>query len=239
MCENMRAIKLDLHIHSIYSDDSSIRLDDLIKYASKKKLDGFAVCDHDSLEAYERLKPKAEQNELIAIPGMEIKTNIGEVIGLFIEEEIDTSNKDFFTIVNLIKEKNGLVVIPHPFDFLRRNHLKMSLMNKDLVEKYIDGIEVINSRILFSSCIKKAREFKKAHNLFETGGSDAHHKKEIGNGYTLVRDVEELSLQTIKQNLIAQKSKSIGGMSSPYFHFISIFNKLLKGTIPVINLDFF
>jgi len=235
----MRAIKLDLHIHSIYSDDSSIRLDDLIKYASKKNLDGFAVCDHDSLEAYERLKPKAEQNELIAIPGMEINTNIGEVIGLFIEDEIDTHNNDFFTIVNLIKEENGLVVIPHPFDFLRRNHLKMSLMTEDLVEDYIDGIEVLNSRILFSNCIKKAREFKQNHNLFETGGSDAHHKNEIGNGYTLIKDMEEVSLQAIKQNLIAQKSKSMGEISSPYFHFISIFNKILKGTIPIVNFDLF
>ncbi|TFF98028.1 MAG: PHP domain-containing protein, partial [Promethearchaeota archaeon] len=64
-------MKLDLHIHSIYSDDSSISLDDVIKYSKKRGLDGFAVCDHDNLDAYKVLNSKAKKQNLIAIPGME------------------------------------------------------------------------------------------------------------------------------------------------------------------------
>jgi hypothetical protein len=233
----MRDLKLDLHVHSIYSDDSSVTLEDIIQFSKKKDLDGVAVCDHDCLKGYERLKPKAQKNNLIVIPAMEIKTNIGEVIGLFIEREIDTSNNEFFTIIDQIKQQNGLVVIPHPYDFLRSNHLKMELLTENIVTKYIDGIEVINSRILFSKCIKKARKFKNDHNLFETGGSDAHHKKEIGNGYTLIQNIEDKSLQTIKQKLMKNHSKSMGIKSSPYFHFVSIFNKILKGTIPVLDIS--
>lgn len=233
----MRDLKLDLHVHSVYSDDSSVTLEDIIQFSKKKDLDGVAVCDHDSLKGYEKLKPKAQENNLIVIPAMEIKTNIGEVIGLFIEREIDTSNNEFFNILNQIKQQNGLVVIPHPYDFLRSNHLKMEVLTEDIIAKYIDGIEVINSRILFSKCIKKARKFKNDHNLFETGGSDAHHKKEIGNGYTLIQNIEDKSLQTIKQKLMNKYSKSMGTKSSPYFHFVSIFNKILKGTIPVLDIS--
>lgn len=235
----MRDLKLDLHVHSVYSDDSSVTLEDIIQFSKKRDLDGVAVCDHDSLNGYERLKPKAQNNNLIAVPAMEIKTNIGEVIGLFIEREIDTSNNEFLNIVEQIKQQKGLVVIPHPYDFLRSNHLKMELLTKNIVAKYIDGIEVINSRILFSNCIKKARKFKNNHNLFETGGSDAHHKKEIGNGYTLIQNIEDNSLQAIKQKLIHKQSKSIGEKSSPYFHFVSIFNKILKGTVPVLDFTIF
>ena len=70
-----------------------------------------------------------------ALPGMEIKTNIGEIIGLFINEEIHTQDKDFFKIVEKIKENNGLVVIPHPFDFLRDNRLKLNLLSEDIIKK--------------------------------------------------------------------------------------------------------
>ncbi len=235
----MRDIRLDLHIHSVYSEDSSISIDDIITYSKKKGLDGFAVCDHDTLGAYEQLMPRAQKKGLIAIPGMEIKTSIGEVIGLFIEREIDIANNDFFSIVKEIKEVNGLVVIPHPYDFLRRNHLKMSLLNDNIIKKYIDGIELINSRILFSSCIEKARRFKKTHTLFETGGSDAHHRKEIGNGYTLIKNMNKCSLHAIKRKLMEKQSKSLGKRSSPHFHFVSIFNKILQGTLPVLDVDIF
>lgn len=235
----MKDLKLDLHIHSTYSDDSSVTLEDIIHYSKKRGLDGFAVCDHDSLEAFEQLEPKAQKNNLIAIPAMEIKTEIGEVMGLFLRREIDTTDNGFLTIVREIKQQGGLVVIPHPYDFLRRNHLKMDLLNEAIIEQYIDGIEVINSRILFSKCIRKARKFKNQHNLFETGGSDAHHKKEIGNGYTLIKNIDNDSLQSLKQKLMENQSISMGGMSSPYFHFVSIFNKLIKGTIPMLDFTFF
>ena len=56
---------------------------------------------------------------------MEIETDIGEIIGLFIDHEFSIQDNDFFNIVEEIKENNGLVIIPHPFDFLRRNRLNI------------------------------------------------------------------------------------------------------------------
>ncbi len=224
----MNSIKLDLHVHTIYSGDSLITPETALKYAKIKKLDGFAITDHDTLKAYNILRKKNHNNELIIIPGMEIKTHIGEVIGLFIAQEISTRDNNFFSIVEKIKENNGLVVIPHPFDFLRDNSLKLKYINDSIIEKYIDGIEIINSRIIFKKCIKKARKFNEKHNLFETGGSDAHSYEEIGNGYTLVRDVDE-SLESIKKSLLANKSKSMGMLSSPLVHAKTVFNKLKKG----------
>ena len=43
-------LKLDLHIHSKYSFDSLLSVEKIIKTAEKKKLDGIAICDHNSLK---------------------------------------------------------------------------------------------------------------------------------------------------------------------------------------------
>jgi hypothetical protein len=157
---------------------------------------------------------------------MEIETHIGEVIGLFLEDEVSCENNNFFHIVNQIRDYGGLVIIPHPFDFIRRNHLKTDLINDKIIKKYIDGVEIMNSRIMFQKCIKKAIEFKTKYNLFETAGSDAHHYKEIGNGYTLIQTPQGNSLEEIKQALLSKLSISMGSRSSPFYHLITIINKI-------------
>lgn len=224
----MISLKLDLHLHTIYSGDSLIKPDDLIKQAKKRGLDGFAITDHDDLSAYKILKKKALKKDLIVIPGMEIETHIGEVIGLFLREEIDVMDNHFFTIIKKIKDQQGIVLIPHPFDFLRDNHLKMNLLTDSIIEKYIDGIEIVNSRIIFPFCVNKAKKFNERYGLFETGGSDAHTIKEIGNSYTLIRNLPDTSLKSIKEALLSNRSKSMGKLSSPLVHVITVMNKLKK-----------
>ena len=224
----MNSIKLDLHIHTSYSGDSLINPRDIINYVKLKGLDGFAITDHQTLRAFKVLKEIGSNKDLIIIPGMEIKTHIGEIIILFIEDEIRFNDNNFHSIVEKVKENNGLVVIPHPFDFLRDSSLKMNLLNDKIINKFIDGIEIINSRIIFKKCITKAKNFNKKYNLFETGGSDAHTLKEIGNGYTLIRDADK-SFESIKNCLLEKKSRSMGVLSSPLVHAKTVFNKIKKG----------
>ncbi len=224
----MAPIKLDLHVHTTFSKDSLINPEEAVKKAMENGLSGIAICDHGSLKAYKFLKNKQYDNFII-IPGEEIETHIGEVIGLFIEEEIKTKDDNFFTIVNKIKDNNGLVVIPHPFDFLRSNHLKTNLLNDNIIKKYIDGIEIMNSRIIIKSCVRKARNFNEKHQLFETGGSDAHTPKEIGNGFTLLLDTDDISRDNIYEILVSKKSKSCGHLSSPLVHARTVLNKFQKG----------
>ena len=225
----MISIKLDLHLHSTYSKDSLLKPQDLVKYAKIKGLDGFAITDHDTLKAYNILKKYAQNYDLIIIPGMEIKTSIGEIIALFIEEEIDIKDNNFLSIVEKIKEINGLIVIPHPFDSFRDSHLKMNLLNDSIIKKYISGVEIINSRIILNRYVKKARNFCEKYNLFETGGSDAHTKNEIGTGYTLINDLSDKSLESVRKSLMLYKSRSMGKLSSPFVHAKTVFAKLKKG----------
>jgi len=48
------------------------------------------------------------------IVGSEISTERGEIIGLFLKEEIKPGNVQ--EVISEIKEQNGIIVIPHPFD---------------------------------------------------------------------------------------------------------------------------
>lgn len=227
----MISLKIDMHVHTVYSGDSLIKPKDLIKYAKYSGLDGIAICDHDTLSAYRILKKINKNKNFIIIPAMEIKTNIGEIIGYFLKEEISTEDNNFFTIVRKIKKQNGLIVIPHPFDFLRNNRLKMKLITEKILKKYIDGIELMNSRTIFKSCISKTRNFLNKHKniLFETGGSDAHTVREIGNGFTLIKNLSDFSLESIKKALLTKNSKSMGSLSSPFVHVSTVLNKLKKG----------
>ena len=82
-------ILVDLHMHTTWSHDCSIEVDDLLDHAEAEGLGAIAITDHNvfggALEAVE----KARGRKLIVIPGEEVKTDgQGEVIGLFLKEEI-------------------------------------------------------------------------------------------------------------------------------------------------------
>lgn len=225
----MSSLKLDLHVHTCYSGDSVIKPKDLLKQAIKKGLNGFAITDHGSLKAYKLLEKEARNKGLIVIPGMEIETHIGEIIALFIDEGVEVQDNRFLAVVEQIKEKNGLIVIPHPFDFLRSNHLKTGLLSERIIKKYLNGIEIINSRIIFNSCVKKAKKYNERFKLFETGGSDAHTLKEIGNAYTQIKNIPALTLDDAYDAFKFGNTMSCGKLSSPLVHAKTIFNKLQKG----------
>ena len=134
-------MKYDLHIHSKYSSDGYCDPRVLVKTAIKKKLSGIAVTDHNTIKG--GLKTiKYQNNDFQVIVGSEINTDRGEVIGLFLTEEIKSNT--FIDVTEEIKEQNGLVIIPHPFDEIRGNGI--NLQKKDV--KSVDFVEVFNSRCL-------------------------------------------------------------------------------------------
>jgi predicted metal-dependent phosphoesterase TrpH len=219
-------LKYDLHLHSQFSPDSLVNIRLIAQMAKKKGLAGLAITDHSTLKGYKYMKKHAEG--LLIIPGMEIETEIGEVIGLFISEEINTKYTDYMDIVDDIRSKNGLVVVPHPFDNLRSNHLKIEVMGDDIIKNTIDGVEIVNSRILSKGSILKAREFQEQFGFFRTGGSDAHTLKEIGNAYTFIPtegSQTQMTEDELKKALINKKSESYGKRSNPLVHAITVITK--------------
>jgi predicted metal-dependent phosphoesterase TrpH/glycosyltransferase involved in cell wall biosynthesis len=177
-------IAADLHLHTSWSHDCSIDVDELIDHAEAQGLGAIAVTDHNvlggALEAVER----ARGRRLVVIPGEEVKTaEQGEVIGLFLRDEIPRG-MSFEETVAAIRAHGGLVYLPHPFD---RMHAipKPETLHRHLAE--IDVFEVYNARLLFEAYNDEALRFARKYNLTPGAGSDAHVLAGVGTGAMRMR----------------------------------------------------
>jgi predicted metal-dependent phosphoesterase TrpH len=174
----------DLHLHTSWSHDCSIEVDELLDHAEAQGLGAIAVTDHNvfggALEAVERARGRG----LIVIPGEEVKTaEQGEVIGLFLQEEIP-KGMSFEETVGAIRAQGGLVYLPHPFD---RMHAipEPATLHRHLAE--IDVLEVYNARLLFEAYNDEALRFARKYNLTPGAGSDAHVLAGVGTGAVRMR----------------------------------------------------
>ena len=167
-------MKYDFHTHSKYSADGYIEPKIMVKIATKVGLSGIAVTDHNTIKGGLEAK-KYENNEIQVIVGSEILTDKGEIIGIFLTEEIKSVL--FTDVIEEIKAQNGVVIAPHPFDAIRRTSLHPT--NNDA--SFIDNVEVFNSRCVRQAYNDVANNYAKENNLNTIAGSDAHFENEIGN----------------------------------------------------------
>jgi predicted metal-dependent phosphoesterase TrpH len=191
-------ILADLHMHTNWSHDCAVDPADLIMYAEANGLGAIAVTDHNVFGGARETVELAQDHDLIVIPGEEIKTDgQGEVIGLFLHEEIPRG-MSFADTVAAIKEQEGIVYVPHPFD---RMHSipEPATLQRHLAD--IDVFEVYNARLLFEAYNEEALRFARKYNLTPGAGSDAHVLQGVGTGALRMRAFEGrdeflLSLQT-------------------------------------------
>ena len=96
------------------------------------------------------------------IPAEEVKTDgQGEVIGLFLEEEIPRG-LSFADTIAAIKAQGGLVYLPHPFDRMHAIPDPRTL-HRHLAD--IDVFEVYNARLLRESFNDEALRFARKYDL--------------------------------------------------------------------------
>jgi len=171
-------LKIDLHVHTYYSEDATTTLKELVHYAKKSGLDGVAVTDHDTMRGALKL---ARKSQLVIIPGLEIETLRGHILALNVKALIP-QKLSLTETVQKIHYGGGVAVIAHPAAVL-----KTAMGQKVTSNSKIDAVEVINSSALpfFLSTYLSCRLAKRL-NLPKTAGSDAHHAPEIGTAYTLV-----------------------------------------------------
>jgi hypothetical protein len=201
-------ILADLHMHTSWSHDCSIAVDELLDHAEAEGLGAIAVTDHNvfggALEAVE----KARGRRLTVIPGEEIKTDHqGEVIGLFLKEEIPRG-LSFGETVAAIRAQGALVYVPHPFDRLHAIPDPATL-HRHLAE--IDVFEVYNARLLFEGYNDEAVRFARKYNLTRAAGSDAHVLQGVGTGAVRMRRFSgpEEFLVSLRSAEVLRRPKSL------------------------------
>ncbi|MBN2066296.1 MAG: PHP domain-containing protein [Candidatus Thermoplasmatota archaeon] len=176
-------LKLDLHLHSQYSEDGAGSPREIIKSLQKKGLQGMAVTDHNTvkggLQAI-RVAPK----RFIVIPGIEISSKDGHIIGLNVKEDIPRGLTAEET-VEQISSLGGTPIVPHLF----RN---MSGIKRGKLQKIypkLTAIEVFNACSLLQTNMKTAKVAQQLH-LGGTGGSDSHDPQYVGYAYTTVNTTD-------------------------------------------------
>ena len=177
-------IVADLHLHTSWSHDCSIDVDELLDHAEAEGLGAIAITDHNVFGGAQEAVERARGRRLIVIPGEEVKTaEQGEVIGLFLRQEIPRG-MSFGETIAAIRAQGGLVYLPHPFD---RMHAipEPATLHRHLAE--IDVFEVYNARLLFEAYNEEALRFARKYNLTPGAGSDAHVLAGVGTGAVRMR----------------------------------------------------
>jgi predicted metal-dependent phosphoesterase TrpH len=198
----------DLHMHTSWSPDCAVDPADLVMHAAAIGLGAIAVTDHNVFGGALETKELARDHELVVIPGEEVKTDgQGEVIGLFLREEIPRG-LSFADTVAAIKEQDGLVYLPHPFD---RMH---SIPDPATLQRHladIDIFEVYNARLLFEAYNDEALRFARKYNLTMGAGSDAHVLQGVGTGAVRMRAFEgpEEFLLSLRSGQVLRRPRSL------------------------------
>ena len=198
----------DLHMHTSWSHDCAVDPADLIMHAEAIGLGAIAVTDHNVFGGALETSELARDHDLVVIPGEEVKTDgQGEVIGLFLREEIPRG-MSFADTVAAIKEQDGLVYLPHPFD---RMH---SIADPATLQRHvadIDIFEVYNARLLFEAYNDEALRFARKYNLTMGAGSDAHVLQGVGTGGVRMRAFQgpEEFLLSLRSAQILRRPRSL------------------------------
>lgn len=198
-------IKLDLHVHSERSPDGIMTIEEIVSLAKAKGLNGAAICDHDLA-----LLDAPKFDGFLIIPGIEVSTQFGHLLGLFLTGPVETRN--FFEAVETIHAQGGLAVLAHPFEHSRDGSRLAPAVS------LLDGLEVWNSRAdrKIRDANRLAASFAQVCRLRPFGGSDAHCPQEVGNGFTTV-EAEKLTLEVVKAALLEKNAQASGHRSRAWY----------------------
>lgn len=213
------ALRCVIHCHTKYSPDSSWKITDVITECQKKRIDVIAITDHDTIDGALAVQASAPKN-LHVIIGQEISTAEGDLIGLYLNTVIAPQQSIIDTIAE-IRRQNGIVILPHPFDRLRRH--AVGAVISEAVKSDIDLIETFNARCLFSADNQTAEQFAKDNHLTGIAAADAHFASELTNAICMLDNCDSSSsfLQSVKQVQIETQAAGLHG------HFKSALVKIV------------
>jgi len=188
---------LDLHVHTSHSIDGLCSVDEVVAAAKAKGLDGIAITDHNSIAGHPEAK-KLSKGGFLVIPGVEVSSADGHIVGLGVRELIPRGLSAKET-VGRIRKQGGIAIAAHPFALGRRPGL--------VYKAKFDAIEVLNSRaFLLSNPL--ARRFAERNKIPMVAGTDAHYRDEIGLAYTTVDC--ELKIESILEHIKTGRSSASG-----------------------------
>lgn len=194
-------LRVDLHIHSAHSFDSSAKIREILEEARKKGLDVIGITDHGTRNG--GIEAAKIAGEIKVLVGQEVKTKQGDILVFNVNQDLE-ERLDVKETCKRAKDMGGFIIIPHPFDPFRKGigkHLSKVL-------KWVDCIEVFNPKCFFGWSNRKAEDYAKEHGIPGIASSDAHRKENVGMAHTIVR--ESNVFEAIKKGEVEMVKSSMG-----------------------------
>ncbi len=177
-------LKVDLHMHTHFSHDSGAPSQSIVDRCVKTGLNYIAVTDHNTIKGALEVRSIAPFPVII---GEEVKSSAGDIIGLFLTEEVPKGLPPMDT-VDAIRSQGGLVLVPHPFDRLRPSAIKHDALRQILPQ--VDIVEAFNAHDLLMRDNDRAAAFTQEYGLVAAAVSDSHTPRELGRTYMEVPEFD-------------------------------------------------
>ena len=197
--EDYLTLKVDLHIHTVFSDGRvwpTIRVDEAVRDG----LDAIALTEHieyqpwnkdikheDRNRSYELAKQAAKPFDLIVIHGTEITRGLppGHANALFVTDVNEMMVDDPIESYRIARSQGAFIFWNHPHWIVQEKDgiPQLSDLHKQLIEEdLLHGLEVVNDLTFSEAAMGIANE----SNLVVIGTSDIHglvdYQYEIANG---------------------------------------------------------
>jgi hypothetical protein len=215
-------LRIEFHCHTIYSKDSLLKPDKLVRMAQERGIDRLVVTDHNTIAGALHAQELDPQRIII---GEEIMTTRGELLCAYITEEIPRDLPPLEAIARL-RQQGAFISVSHPFVAIRNGHWELP----DLLEilPHVDAIETFNARCMSANYNTQAQAFATEHSLLGTAGSDAHTGFEVGRASMRLPEFHDAA--SLKAAL-TQVQFDVR-LSSPWVHFTSRYAVWYKKTHP-------
>ncbi len=172
----------DLHNHTHRSYDAINTVVDYERAHRDGRFDVVAITDHNRIDGGLELREAASFRVIV---GQEIDTADGELIGLFLEEEISAGLPAVET-ADRIRAAGGLVYLQHPFFRYVRHPIRSETLENLAARQLIDVVEVVNGGPFTERANRRAHEWARDKGLAMGVGSDAHEPPAIGSAVIAV-----------------------------------------------------
>ncbi len=220
---------IDTHIHtSEFSRDSSLPAEIAALKAKETGLGGICITDHESMGILGMADDLTRQYGLLVIPGVEILTDLGDII-VFGASDIPFRNVKAKELIRIASEQGGVTVSAHPF---RDNGRGMG--NNIINTPGLSAVEVMNGRtrsIHNSMACSLAAEL----DLPSLGGSDAHTIEEVGRYATFFMD-EITSVNDFIRSIKAGKTSPVARHGTGFTH-VPVNPVYLRSATPCWTMD--
>ena len=191
---------LDLHSHSIASDDGRAKVENYCQWIRKKSLplDGFVLTEHRQYDSANDYRALEDEFGLLILKASEVETEYGHVLVFGVNDDLEASF-DFADIRNPLarvleeSKRCGAVAVPcHP------GRPKVGMCAHWETKGEVEGVEIVETLNGGSreGENEEALAYAERYGWKQIGGSDSHIVSHIGRCATRfddeIRNIDDL-----------------------------------------------